>query len=678
MSRVKKALDKLIGKFTGKEDTPEIVQEIDNKINAWLNNTHTIRRQWLINSAFARSQQWSILHDTDDRLVNLVAPPGRKQITDDMIKPAKKHYIANMIVTTPRFKAVPENLLDSKAISAARVGSALLSHFWDSWKFVLDYICLLSYIYDFGNCFSYINVEPVQMSFGATDIMTGEPAVDADNKAITGQDTIMDITNTILPSQCVMTTLDTLPISKKPWMIIYQSKTLDYFRETYKNGDEVVAEISTSRDQYKLSSISRLDSKRFQRSPVEECANEYIFMQMPSKRNPKGMICCGAGKVLLIPNDKKEAIQPWPYKKLTTYPIVHFHDIRESGEFLARAAIELVLPLQKALNLLWSSTVENAEDMCHLKWLVHSQSRVEEEDLSDMPSIVYWTGQAHQKPEQATPAGLPQYVFQLMGMLKKAIEDKQNYHTASQGDVAGSMRSSAQQVNSQEQDLLPMSIMDEIFIAKFEEMGEIILKIAAEKLDDERLITYTGDNRRVMIEKFRGEMLGDTQKVKVRLTNMHLRNRNAVIQNIISMYQYGMINDEFGRPDGMKTMELIEWSIPDSEFSDMKLHTERAHLENDKIMVGEFVPVLPQQNHKTDLNVHYRYMNSPEYMKLYEGVEFDREKGKITYSDPNNELIVTNFMEHTAVHLKAYMQSLAMLQPPPEEKGEQTKTKTKG
>jgi len=671
----KKLKDKLVNKFTGKEDKPEIVQEIQNKINTWIDDTRTIRRQWLINSAFARSQQWCILRDTEDQLVNLAAPPGRKQITDDMIKPAKKHFIANMIVATPRFKAIPENLMNSDAISAARVGSALLSHFWDSWKFILDYIQLLSYTFDFGNCYIYINVEPVQTSFSAIDAITGDTAKDESGNAIIGQDTIMDITETVLPPQSLICPLDTLPISKKPWLIIYQNKTLDYFKETYENGDEVTAETDNVRDQYNLSSISRLDSKRYQRSAGADCANEYIYMQMPSDRNPEGMICCGAGDVLLIPKDKKEAIQPWPYKKLTTYPIIHFHDLRESGEFLARASIEQVIPLQKSLNLIWSSLIENAEDMCHIKWLVHTTARLNDEDINDMPDIVHWNG-IHE-PTQKSPAALPQYVFMIIDYLKRAIRDKQSFHEISSGGTAGSVRSEVHASNLQEQDLLPMSIDDETFAAKFEEMGEIILKIAAEKLDDERLITYTGDDRRIMIEKFRGELLGNTQKVKVKLTNMHLRNRNAVIQNIISMFQYGMIIDGFGRPDGMRAMELLEWAVPDSEFDDMKLHSERAHLENDKLMAGEFMPVLPQQNHKIDLNIHHRYMNSPEFMKLYEGAEFDRKQGKIIYKEPENEEIVNNFTEHTAVHLNAYMQALAMLQPPPEKQGEQTKTKQK-
>ena len=280
-------------------------------------------------------------------------------------------------------------------------------------------------------------------------------------------------------------------------------------------------------------------------------------------------------------------------------------------------------------------------------------------------------------PQQASPAGLPQYVFQIITMLKAAIEDKQNYHAVSQGDTAGSMRSNAQQVNSQQQDQMPLTIKDEIFTAKFEEMGEIILGIAAEALTDERLITYTGENRRTMVEKFKAEMLGNVRKVKVKLTNMHLRSRNAVIQNIVTMFQYGMFTDQFGRPDGMKALEKLEWAIPDSEFDEIKMHTEVAHLENDKMADNEFTPVLPQQNHKVHLNVHYRYMNSPDFMKIYEDAKFDQNQKKIVYTDPANEEIANNFTEHISVHLQIYMQSLAMLQPPPEQQGEQTKTKSK-
>jgi len=667
-----KNTNKLIGKFNGDEDDQELIYAVDNKISNWLHDTQTTRRQWLVNSAMSRGRQWSVLRDTEDKLVSLVPPPGRKQITDDMITPAKKHYIANMIVATPRFKAVPDNLLDSSSITAARFGSALLAHYWDTWKFVLDYIELLGYVHDFGSCFAYINVEPVQQSYTAIDAITGEAVEDEDSNVIAAQDTINDLTCTILPPQCVITTLDTVSVTKKDWVIIYQNRPLDYFKETYKNGNEVVDEAEDSRDNYKLSLLSRRDNTNTSRV---ESANEWIYLQRPSDKNPDGLVLCGAGKVLLIPKDQKKARQKWPYKKLTINPIVQFHDVKDPGEFYPRAQMESVIPLQKALNLVWSSIVENAEDMCHIKWLIHTSALPMEEDIDDMPSVVRWSGS--QMPQQASPAGLPQYVFNIITMLKAAIEDKQNYHAASQGDTAGSMRSNAQQVNSQQQDQMPLTIKDEIFTAKFEEMGEIILGIAAEALTDERLITYTGENRRTMVEKFKAEMLGNVRKVKVKLTNMHLRSRSAVTQNIVTMFQYGMFTDQFGRPDGMKALEKLEWAIPDSEFDEIKMHTEVAHLENDKMADNEFTPVLPQQNHKVHLNVHYRYMNSPDFMKIYEDAKFDQNQKKIVYTDPANEEIANNFTEHISVHLQIYMQSLAMLQPPPEQQGEQTKTKSK-
>ena len=680
---LKKLKDKLVNKFTGKEKPDDIVASIQGKLRNVLDDTRTTRRQWLINAAFARSQQWTILRRTEDRLVNLAAPPGRKHVTDDMIRPAKKHFIANMVVATPQFKAVPENLQDSKAITAARFGSSLLSHYWDSWKFVLDYINLLVYIYDFGNAYIYVNVEPVQKTFGSVDTMTGDPALDADEEPIVSQEAIMDITETVLPPHNVVCPQDRSPLKDKPWIIIYQLRDLDYFKETYENGDEVQAEKIFYREEYDLYLISQLDNQ--DRKLRRESANEIIYMQKPSPGNEDGIICVIAGNVLLKRKGDKKAINPWPYKKLTSYPLVHFHGVQESDEFLARSDIEMVIPLQKSLNLLLSSMVENAEDMCHIKWLIHSSALQAYEDITDIPDILRWSGSV--PPEQAKPAALPEYIFRLVDILKASIRDKQNYHTASAGGVAGSMRSQVQQVNSQEQDLLPMTVQDEINTIKFEELGEIVLKIAAEMLPEERLITYTGEDNRLMVEKFKGVMLGDTTKVRVKLKNMHLRNKSAVISNIINMFQYGMIIDEFGQPDGMRAMELLEWAIPDSEFDDMKMQSERAHLENDKLMLGEFVPVLPFQNHKVDLNIHYREMNGPEYMRMFDGAKMIKTDQtnpktgqpvtKIQYTDQAYESIIQNFMEHSQAHLTIYMQNLARLQPPPEEQDGQTQTKQK-
>jgi hypothetical protein len=531
-----------------------LVENVKGKKDWYVQESRATRRQWLINAAFSRGQQFSILHKNDDKLLELREPPGRKQVMIDKIGPWKKNMVANLVAALPVFNAQPTSL-DGDDVSASRAADGLLTYYWQHWKFQLDAIKVAAHLCDFGNAYIYLNyVEDGTrvVSEPLRDAITDEPVYGDDGQPMLSKRSVGDVTATVLSPHYVMTPLDECDLEDKPWVIVAQKRPLDYFVNTYKNGKDVKPEEEITVGTYELSRIAA--NERVDEANKLEYANELIYFQKPNKvTNKDGIIAVVANGVLL---DK----QVWPFKKLMTYPIEHFHMAKEAGEFLARSPIEPQIPIQKALNLVISGVLENSENMAHIKTLIPMQAGIK--TPSNYNEILRYTHPF--KPEYMTPSSMPMYILDVIGLLQMAMADVQSFHGSSQGGSQSGVRSDVHAQNLQDQDLLPMSVVDNIMAVSYERMAEKVLLIAAEKLSDERILQYIGKDKRIMVQKFKGSMLRDVRNVKVSLSNTWTRSRASVTQNVIQLAQIGAFTDEFGQVDNIRIMRLLEHAIPNS------------------------------------------------------------------------------------------------------------------
>ncbi len=637
-----KNIGKLLTTDTGES---EIISNINNKYTWYLEVSKPIRRQWLVNSAFTRGHQFHILHRDDDRLIEMVALPGRKKIIVDKIGTWKEHTVANIIAAVPMFEAIPENN-DTESVASARAGTALLRYYWDDWRFDVQKIELAGYLVDFGNAFVFINyiadgtkvkAEPVY------DATTGESALDETGNPLFTETSLGELSDAVLMPHNICCPLDKQPIEKKPWIIIVDNKELSYFSETYNKGSDVQAENINTTSSYEIERIS--DGQFNNKSTGEmQYANEKIYLQKPTKKNPDGLVAVVANGILLYK-------EKWPYKKLMTYPIEHFHYPKEPGEFFARSRVEKQIPIQKYINLLKSIIAENADAMCNLKWLWPINAG--EAKITNDNDIIQYN--YPYKPEQNVISPLPAYMNEQLVQLYGDIQDVQSYHGASMGSSESGVRSQSHAQNLQDQDMLPINVLDTIVGVSYERMGEKILQIAAEKLDEERIISYIGEDKRRMVSKFKGSMLGNIKKVKVRLDNTWMRNKATVMNNILQMAQYGLITNQYGQPDPNRLLKMLEFGLPQGIFKDMQVHTDMAYYENDMMMQGNPMVVVQWQNHNYHLDCHQEHMNQPEFMKLIMEAQ----------TNPESKQIAEIFIAHITQHSQQMMQSMGALQPKP-------------
>jgi hypothetical protein len=666
----KKKQDKEFTNIIVPIDADELVSSVTKKREWFMSATRTMRRQWLINAAFSRGQQYVQLMRTEDRLIALQPPGGRKMVTDDMIGVWKDHMTANIVTALPQFEAQPDGY-SGEQILAARFGTLLLNHYWEDWRFIEQFIQIAGYILDFGNAFTFMNYEVDYMNMISKPVLdsyTGEQVIDQrDGTPLAEKHPKGDVTSTVLAPHCVCTTLDTDPVEAKPWVIIQQKRTLDYFKSGFDNGDEVTAEDETSQDAYDISKISDY-YKHNEMGDEDKTATELIYLQKPCDAYPDGIVAIIAGKILLKPKTK-DKIQPWPFKKLLTYPIEHFHYPKEAGEFFARSKIERQIPLQKLLNLLMSILAENVENTGYAKQMIPNQAGVPEGFVADINQVVRYNEPFKPWIQDIPP--LPQYIEWLVAEVKASLRDLQSYHGASMGSSVSGVRSDLHAQNLQDQDLLPLNTLDKSLEVSFSSMGEKILLIACEKLVDERMISYTGMDSNRTVTSFKGSMLGDVKKVKVKLVNTWMRNKNSTIRNIFEFFNAGMITDMYGRPDSVRVMKMVEFALPDSALASFKMHSTQAHMENQKLMSGEFAPVLPWQVHNIHIQEHEDYMNSGEFMALFD------DKGGDNKIKPETQKIIDGFIGHLQQHEQAVQQALQQMMQPAQPTQTEGRTKEK-
>ncbi len=640
--------------LSGKESEGEVVENIRGKIARWENDSRESRRQWLLNAAFARGQHFNVFARTQDRLVRTPTPPGRKQITDDMVGEWKLRQVANMTTAMPRPSVIPNPKRDRKSVTAARYGEALLDYYRDEWRFIERYIALCGGLIDFGNMFGFYNyIEDIKRETAVATGEDNEPIYDG-TEPIIEQWMVGDIVEQFIYPHQLAVSLDSSPLHEKMWAVLLFDRSLDYMIGRYGDAaKEIQAVRGRPDDTYDLYNIA--SSKPEQTYGTIPTVREEIYLQPPSETED-GLYAVVSGNTFL-------KVEKWPHQKLTHLPIVHYHLLRESDEFYARSPIEQQIPLQRLVNLLWCVLAENAEDMAHQKTLLPDQGYID--TPSNLPEVIRYTYPF--VPSILAPAPMPDYVAATLDRAKAALRDRQFSHGASIGTAVSGVRSDAHAQNLQDQDLLPLSVADSLLSSAFARAYEIILVLAAEKLTDDRTLNSADKNgRQVSMANFKGAMLGDVQRVKVRMMNANLRSPNAVKQDIFNWFNAGMITDNMGiRRDPMKAMRQLEFALPESIFEDYKIHSNRAYQENDRLMRGE--PVMPYdfQHHPIHLTCHDELRNSDEYMAKKESKE------------PEDQQIVVIVDEHINATMMMYQTALQAMMPPQPEEGEDVNQKTK-
>ena len=642
--------------LTGKEPYPEIIDHIKTKVAIYNEQNKPTYRQWLLNTAFARGQQWGAIGKQSNVFESLTPPSGLNYVIDDMIGPWKKATVANLSIGRPEWEAVPKSLAFD-AIMAARMANDILDAFWDEWRFTEKEIESNGFLVDFANFLIFIRYNEDEV---AGEIVfnsdTDEPIFDDDGNPVRSLVKIGKISADIRPPHHLGCPLDPRDLDEKEWIFWQQSRPLGYFPIKYgKLGENVVPDNQQDTHEGVLDFISRgrKDDLR------EDSANEVLFMQKPNEICPDGLFVPYVSEQLL---EKDRDKWRWQFDDMTGYPVIHVHGPKTAGEFWARSSIESQIPLQRALNIVVSSMVDNVDNMAHMKWGIPASSGVA--DIWNTSEVIPFEG--NQPPAMLEVKGLPLWISDERTSLKASIRDIQSWHGASQGGAVVGVRSDLHAQNLQDQDMLPYTTLDNLKAAGYARMGDKILRIRAEKMPDQAM-SFIRDGRPRVINNFRTVMMDSIARLNVKMVGTGMRSKGMVKQEIAQWYQAGLLVDPItGQPDARKATELLEFTLPNSMFEQLRIHSNQAFIENTRMYDGEAPKPYGFENHFIHQRVHGDEMNSPRFRQLLEAAEA---------KDVDAIRIVKLFYGHIDMTSKLQKQAFAQLAPPPEERTQEQGTK---
>lgn len=256
----------------------------------------------------------------------------------------------------------------------------------------------------------------------------------------------------------------------------------------------------------------------------------------PCPRFPKGAIFCWGNKTLLRSSTLLDFYEEIPY-----YDAQEIFDEKDAfGDTL----LWHLIPMQDLKNKGVSAMMRHVEMMSQNKILVHEDSNVKEEDITNETSqIVKWGGPT--PPAYIKPPDLQQTVFEFTNLM-----DNYAMVIGAAHDIARKAKPPSGNAIAAMQDL-----DDTVFAptlkaieSMYERMCVATLKGFTKFYDSNHLIKMGGGTKPWIIESFRGEMLMGNFHATISLMSGLPSNKYAKLQFLTQQYQAGLLSAEEVRP----------------------------------------------------------------------------------------------------------------------------------
>ena len=547
-------------------------------------------RDWKLNLAFYRGQQYSFWNPGSKRVENLPVEDGEKpryrvRIVSNQIAVGVQSLKSKIIRTKPVWGATPSQPGDG-AVKAAQFVEDMLGWWWRRLALSNKYAEAVewSLLADAGYWrLSWDPYASKEMRFLMDP--EGNPVTDhALSEEYRNQMSQMGLDSSEMETIVylgdvkveVMSPFDVFldPTAKSiddaKWVITAHHLEPDEIKMRF-NADVKADKSSISADEYlsAVGSSSTIDPTvktvycgYFKKSPVLPNGRYVIFIEDPDK--------------ILVD-------EPWPWP-INELPIVQFEGISVPGTHSGDCVVTHARPLQKQLNRLLSQVTEYTNMVIKPRvWAPVNSLRTR---LTTEPGAVYeYTPVGNFKPEIETLPSIPPYVFEFIKDIGGRIRDAFGLTEVTEGTLPPNLEAADAIDLLQEMAtdrFVPSILSNERSLAK---AGQFLLALAQRYYEEPRLLTVQGLGGVASVKEFTKTDFGSEITVHVEAGSSMPRTRAARRKQVEKFMDIGLISPQ----RAWKHYDIADVKDLAVQFARDEDHALREH---DKLISGN--PLNPE------------------------------------------------------------------------------------
>lgn len=262
--------------------------------------------------------------------------------------------------------------------------------------------------------------------------------------------------------------------------------------------------------------------------------------------------------------------------------------------------------------------------------LLWTKTGVKQPDPSMFIGNIAWV-ESDEKPELVQLSDVPEDIFRAIEFNVTNMERVIGLNSAVQGAAEGSVRANRMQLFMTEQSLRFNSGLEGARNLLFEQVGTAVLEIMQDFPFSERRIQIVGQSQRNAVEAFTAEDLYSVVGVKVKATSPLTRTPEGRIEvaQLLSDFGVSLPKEEI--------LSILNGAPLDALVEGQQKEVDAVNAENEMLMVGRDVIVLPTDNHLFHVKKHASILADPrarEDPQLIETVLAHMMQHLRLYNDP--------------------------------------------
>jgi hypothetical protein len=367
---------------------------------------------------------------------------------------------------------------------------------------------------------------------------------------------------------------------------------------TYKNKYDLAAKYPSLRE--KIIEVKSKDEEKnairnlFQDGTDQIAVWEFYHRRTESVPNGNYMIFVSSEAVLYD--------GPLPYRQIPVFRI-SVDDIL--GTPLGYTPMFDLLPLQEAINGLYSTVLTNQTAFGVQNILMPKGADISEQQLSGGLNIIYYD-KDEGKPESLNLTNTPVEIFKSIEMAVKEMETISGVNSVVRGNPEASLRSATSLALVQAQAISFSSSLQQSYIRLIEDVGTGIIQILQDYADEPRIAFISGKSNRTYLREFKGSDLSNVNRVIVRAASPLSKTVGGKIEIAENLVKMGLIKDAQSYLTVLSTGKLE--AMYEGDQAQMVLIKK----ENEMLMDGQLPPIVETDWHMTHINEHQAVLADPE------------------------------------------------------------------